>query len=205
MSRLAIVGAGGHGKVVAEAAELSGWTEIEFFDDAWPEKNFSGAWHIVGDMAALIEKLDEYEGCIVAIGNNLLRLNKTEELLHHHANIVTVTHPTAIISKYATVSPGCAVLAGSTINPFTKIGLGCIINTNASVDHDCEISDGVHICPNSVLAGGVRVGRLSWLGIGSTILQQIEIGDGCFIGASSLVTKDLPKNQKVKGIPARSF
>lgn len=203
MKRLAILGASGHGKVVADAASLSGWDSISFFDDAWPKASEISAWKAIGTTEDLLNRLNEFDGIFIAIGNNSIRFQKFIDLENNSANLVSIIHPSAIISSLSTVEQGCFVAAGAIVNPDASIGKACIINTNAVVEHDCIISDAVHISPSSALAGGVSVGEQSWLGIGSVVKQQISIGSHVVVGAGSVVIRDVPENCTVVGNPAR--
>ncbi|TMO76926.1 acetyltransferase [Pseudoalteromonas sp. S3776] len=202
---LAIVGASGHGKVVADIAEQLGFI-VKFYDDAYPNKTYIEHWPIDGSCADLIalNKAGNKRNinAIVAIGNNQIRQQKVELLKQNSFNLITLIHPTAVISQYATIAQGSVVFAGAIINAFANIGVGCIINTSAIIEHDCAIGDFTHICPNTALAGGVIVGSKSWVGIGSQIKQLIVIGDNCMIGAGSTVVKNLPNNVTAFGSPA---
>jgi sugar O-acyltransferase (sialic acid O-acetyltransferase NeuD family) len=203
LKRLAILGASGHGKVVADAASLSGWGLISFFDDAWPQITEISVWKIEGSTSDLLNRLDEFDGVIIAIGNNSIRFQKFEELEKNTANLVSIIHPSAIVSSLSTISSGCFVGAGAIINPDSSIGKACIINTNAVVEHDCEISDAVHISPSSALAGGVKVGDQSWIGLGSFVKQLVNIGSHVVVGMGSVVIRNVPENCTIVGSPAR--
>ena len=202
---LAIVGASGHGKVVADIAEQLGFT-VKFYDDAYPSKTHLEHWSIYGSCADLIALNNAGNKrnikAIVAIGNNQIRQQKIELLKQNSFNLITLIHPTAVISQYATIAQGSVVFAGAIINAFANIGVGCIVNTSAIIEHDCIIGDFTHICPNTALAGGVVIGCKSWVGIGSQIKQLIVIGDNCMIGAGSTVVKNLPNNITAFGSPA---
>jgi len=198
---LAIVGASGHGKVIADIAEQLGFT-IKFYDDAYPTKTHIEHWPIQGTCADLIALHTTPIDVVVAIGNNDIRLQKIQLLQQNNFNLITLIHPSAVISKYAVIAQGTVVFAGAVINAFAKVGVGCIINTSAVVEHDCIIGDFTHICPNVALAGGVIVGSKSWVGIGSQVRQLITIGDNCLIGAGSTVVKNIPNNVTVFGSPA---
>lgn len=204
MAVLAILGASGHGKVVADAAEATGlWSEIVFFDDAWPGLAENGPWRVAGDTGLLLADLASYAGVFVAIGKNRTRLAKCELLLSRGAKLVSIVHPAATVSASVAMAGGCAVLAGAVINIDARLGLGCIVNTGATVDHDCLLGDGVHVSPGAHLAGGVTVGAASWIGIGASVRECIAIGRGALVAAGSAVVAPVPDFATVGGVPAR--
>jgi sugar O-acyltransferase (sialic acid O-acetyltransferase NeuD family) len=189
--------------VVAEAALAAGWTEVAFFDDAWPERKSNGPWPVIGTIADLLRGKDTFDGVVVAIGDNRTRLSKQRDLLAGKLELVTVTHPAAVVSAHACVGAGSAILAGSVINPFATLGIACIVNTGASVDHDCVLGDGVHLSPGARLGGTVRVGDAAWIGIGAVVREGISIGASVKVGAGAAVIEDVPDGITVVGVPAR--
>ncbi|MGB6241456.1 MAG: acetyltransferase [Castellaniella sp.] len=200
---LAIMGASGHGKVVAEAALAAGWGAVEFYDRAWPGKQQVGRWMIVGDDAALLHALTRLDGVVVAIGNNQIRLDLLTQLRRAGAKVVSVLHPMACVSASAQIGPGTVVLAGVVVNADAVIGSGAILNTACSVDHDCILGDAVHISPGAHLAGDVQVGDRSWIGIGASVRQGVRIGSGVMVGAGAAVVSDVADGLTVVGVPAR--
>ena len=203
MKCLAILGASGHGKVVADCAETAGWNEIVFFDDAWPRYEVNGAWNVIGDTEILLNNLSNYDGVVVAIGHNSTRLKKQTDLLAHDAPLVSIIHPGAQISQYVQLGVGSVVMADAVINVDSKLGVSCIVNTGAIIDHDCILGDGVHISPGANLAGGVVVGDCSWVGMGSNIIQLINVGKDVIVGAGSVVINDIDDSCTVVGVPAK--
>lgn len=115
----------------------------------------------------------------------------------------SVIHPSSIISKMAKLSKGVQVMAGSVIQIGSSIGSNTIINTKASVDHDCKIGNHVHIAPGVTLSGGVVIGENSHIGTGATVIQNIKIGENATIAAGSVVIRNIPNNKTVKGVPAK--
>jgi sugar O-acyltransferase (sialic acid O-acetyltransferase NeuD family) len=203
VKRLVILGASGHGKVVADTAECCGWQSVEFFDDAWPGLQKNGVWPVVGDTAALMGRLADFDGVVVAIGNNRIRHAKLLELRAEGARLVTLVHPAATVSRYAVIGEGTVVFAGAVVNAGARIGTAAILNTSCSIDHDCLLGDAVHISPGARLAGGVQVGDLSWVGIGASVRQLISIGQRVVVGAGSAVVSDIPDDVTVAGVPAQ--
>ena len=202
---LAILGASGHGKVVADIAEQLGY-KVSFYDDAYPNKTHIVHWPIYGTFKDLIALNNTNttlrNDVVVAIGNNEIRQKKIFLQQKNSFNLITLVHPTAVISPYASIAPGTVVFASAVVNAFAEVGVGCIINTSAVVEHDCSIDDFSHICPNAALAGGVSVGAKSWVGIGCQVKQLITIGDNCIIGAGSTVINNIPNNTIAYGSPA---
>jgi len=203
VKKLAILGASGHGKVVADTAECCGWQTVEFYDDAWPALEKNGAWPVLGDTATLLKQTNLFDGIIVAIGNNRIRHKKLLELQAAGARLCSLVHPAATLSRYVSLGEGSVVFAGAVVNVDTRIGLGAILNTGCSIDHDCELGTAVHVCPGARLAGGVAVGGLSWIGIGASVRQLVRIGSGVMVGAGAAVTADVADGVTVVGVPAR--
>jgi sugar O-acyltransferase (sialic acid O-acetyltransferase NeuD family) len=202
MRKLAIYGAGGHGRVVADTASMLGWQGIVFYDDAWPQRQVNSIWPVIGNYENLLANLNKYDGVIVAIGSCLARLEKTRELNSLHAPIISLVHPNAFVSPNSTLGQGSVVFAGAVINIEAKVGEASIINTSATVDHDCIIAPGVHICPGANLSGGVEVGETSWIGVGSCVRHGIKIGANVMVGAGAIIVKDVPNGVTMVGVAA---
>lgn len=204
MKRLCILGAGGHGSVVADAAEACGnWLDIVFYDDAWPERTENGTWPIVGRVDDFVPTVAH--GCdgVVALGDNTRRAEISERLRAMSANVVSIIHPRATVSRRASIGAGSVVFAGAVINAGARIGPACIINTNSTVEHDCLIEEAVHVSPGANLAGLVTVGAQSWIGIGACVRQQVKVGRNVVIGAGAVVIADVPDRVVIVGNPAR--
>lgn len=203
--RLAILGASGHGKVVADAAECSGWQEIIFFDDAWPEVTANGPWDVQGNTAALMGQLNEFDGVVVGIGNNAIRAEKQLELMRAGAIIVGIIHPAATVSVHSEIDAGSVIFANAVVNACAKVGTGAIVNTGAVVEHDCLIGDFSHISPNAVLAGGVSLGKHGWVGACASVRQLLQIGEAATVGMGAVVVCNVPAGSVVAGNPARAL
>ena len=197
VKRLVIIGASGHGKVVADIARKNGYSEIVFFDDD-ESIHECGGYPIIGKSSAA-GTIDS--DVIIGIGNAGVRKRIQESVDEN--KIVTLIHPDAVVADDVVIGAGTVVMAGAVINPGTHIGKGCIINTCSSVDHDCKVGDYVHISVGSHLCGTVNVGDRTWIGAGATVSNNVFICPNCMIGAGAVVVKDLTENGTYVGVPAR--
>jgi sugar O-acyltransferase (sialic acid O-acetyltransferase NeuD family) len=199
---LIIIGASGHGKVVADIAiKMNKWQSIAFFDDDESIKASMGL-KVIGnttDAYIYIDKADFF----VAIGNNATREKVQEKLMDEGMSVVSLIHPSAVIGTDVEIGIGTAVMAGVVINSSSKIGKGCIINTSSSLDHDNVIEDYVHISPGVNLAGTVKIGKGSWIGIGSVVSNNVNLCSGCKVGAGAVVVKDITESGTYVGVPVR--
>lgn len=197
MKRLLIIGASGHGKVVADIAELNGYDSILFFDDNEKLKG-CGKYPVVGKSS----DIEKYDGdVIVAIGNAKIRERIQESLTER--NFPVLIHPNAAVSSTAIVGVGTVVMAGAVINADATIGKGCIINTGSSVDHDCIIGNYAHVSVGAHIAGTVNIGDRTWIGAGVTISNNLNICNDCMIGAGAVVLKDIDETGTYIGVPVR--
>ena len=200
---LLIVGAGGHGKVVADAAQQQDWQRIAFLDRDPTLTEVLGL-PVIGSDPATGGLVQRYPSAVVAIGNPRLRLDLLDQLATIGYHLPVIQHPRAVVSPHATIGDGCVLFANAVVNPGSRLGRGCIINTAASVDHDCELAEGVHIAPGAHLAGGVRVGRETWIGMGVSVREYLTVGAAVMVGAGAAVVTDIPDGQQVAGVPARA-
>lgn len=194
VNKLIIIGASGHGKVIADIAVKNGYKDIVFLDD--DEKIDSCAGFLVVGKTGEVVDMDGDK--IVAIGNAEIRERISEKI-----ETVTLIHPDAVISRRVELGKGTVVMAGAVINSDAKIGKGCIINTGASVDHDCVIESYCHISVGAHVAGNCRVGMKTWIGAGATVSNNVNICRNCMIGAGAVVIKDIKKTGTYFGVPAK--
>lgn len=198
MSKLVIVGASGHGKVIADIAKLNGYDNIVFLDDDETVKECAG-YPVVGVSCAFSQVERDV---VIAIGNAKIRNRLQEQYESHGFYLVTLIHPNATVADTAEIGAGSVVMAGAVINPYAKIGRGCIVNTCASVDHDCAVEDFVHVAVGAHLCGTVNVGAYTWIGAGATVSNNISICSECMIGAGAVVVKDIEEKGTYVGVPA---
>ncbi len=200
--KLLIIGAGGHGKVVADIAQLMGkWRDIYFLDDNSDLKTVSGC-EVIGQVKDLYKFVGTHD-IFVAIGNNAVREELTRHAEEYGAHIPSIIHPTAIIAKDVIIGPGSTIVAGAIINTHTVIGRSCIVNTGATIGHDNVLRDFVHVSSGCNLAGTVEVGRRTWIGLGAVICNNISITENCLVAAGSVVINNLAVSGTYYGIPAK--
>jgi len=204
--KLLIAGAGGHGKVVADAAACRGdFSSVAFLDDRFPELASVGDWPVVGRLADLAVVSRRFDACLAAFGEPRLRLRILDEAGAAGYRLPVLVHPSATVARGVCLGDGTVVLAGAVVNIDASVGRGCIINSGSVVEHDCVLGDGVHVCPGVSIAGEVRIGRCSWIGIGASIIQRVVIGDCVTVGAGAVCVRDVPNEQTVMGVPAREY
>lgn len=200
--RLAILGAGGHGRVVADSAASLGWM-VAFFDDA--RAGEVDGWPVLGRAEDLLNAPSRFDGVIVAIGNNRARLDRIGQLRLAGANITTIMDPSSRVSGSAVIGEGTFLARGGIVSTGAVLGVGCVVNTAASVDHDCRLGDAVHLSPGVRLSGRVTIGEASWLGTGSSVRNNISIGPDVIVGVGGVVVSNIDGGQTVVGIPARQL
>ncbi len=199
--KLTIIGASGHGRVVADIAERCGYTEIEFLDDN-PQVKECGGYPVVGP-SSLTQGISN--DLFVAIGNNTIRARILDDLIANGHSIAILIHPDAVLAKDVEVGVGTVVMAGVVINANVKIGKGCILNTCSSIDHDCLVGDYVHVAVDAHVCGTVKIGADTWIGAGATVINNVDICPGCLIGAGAVVVKNITTKGTYMGIPAKNI
>ena len=198
MNRLVIIGAGGHGKGIADSALKNGYETICFIDDS--EVGDVIGFPIIGTSDDIENLNDGKTDFIIGIGVNAIRKSIAEQ---HNVNWVSVVHPSAQIAFDAKIGKGSVVMANAVVNVSAMVGEHCIVNTGAIVEHDNVIENYVHISPNVALGGTVRIGSLTHVGIGATVKNNTEICSDCTIGAGAVVVKNIKEAGTYVGVPIR--
>ena len=204
--RLLVFGAGGQGKVVADAARSAGFVIAAFLDDdpgrlgtdyfGAPVMSVEAAWR---DAA--------FAGLPIAlgVGDNRARSRCSERTVAAGRVLANIVHASAVVAPSARLGPGTVVLALAAINPDATIGAGVILNTGCVVEHDCVVDDFAHLSPNSALGGGAHVGARSHLGLGAVVLPGVRVGADVRVGAGAVVHRDVLAGLTVAGVPARTL
>ena len=190
-----LVGASGHAKVIMDAICACGGRVVNLFDANPSIRDLQGV-PVIGDY---VREKHEF-GVIFSIGSNSIRKRLAVEVEPHFGK---VCHPSAIVADSVVWGEGTVILHRAVVQADTRIGKHCIINTAASVDHDCLIEDFVHVGPNCGICGGVSIGEGTLLGGGCSVIPGIKIGKWCTIGAGSVIIRDVPDGATVVGNPGR--
>jgi acetyltransferase EpsM len=202
--RIAIVGAGGHGRVALDCLRVRSGDDFDLalFDDRWVEVREVDGIAVVGPLNALFEA-PEWDQVFVAVGDNATRQRVAEDLVRCGRRLVTIVHPHTAISPRATLGEGTIAVAGSVVNAGARVGRCVILNTLSSVGHDCVVEDFAQIAPGVNLGGGAVIERGAFLGIGAKVVPLARIGAWSVVGAGSVVLGDLPPRSFCYGTPAR--
>ena len=200
-STLVIVGAGGHGRVVADAALAQGTWPCIVATDADPAK-CSGEL-LPGVQLIAFEQAKAMDDAVfhIAVGSCAARANETAAL--GVARLATVIHPMASVSPFADVQPGVFVAAQAVVAPGARVGVSVIVNHGAVVDHDAQVGDFTHLAPHAALGGAVRVGARVLMGTGSRILPGLAVADNVTLGAGAVVVAPISIAGVYAGVPAR--
>jgi acetyltransferase EpsM len=202
MSRriLFIFGAGGHGKVVANAARLNPVNEVRAHVDDSPGKIGTK----VGGLPVIASKdLPPHSEVAPAIGLNRARHDICIRLIEEGHRLVTVIHPTAVITPGSTLGDGTFVGPLAVVHSDARVGRGCIINSGAIVEHDNVLEDWVHVSPNGTLGGNVSIGEGSHIGMSAAVLPGLRVGRWSMVGAGAVVIRDIADGVTAVGVPSK--
>ena len=196
MKPVSLVGGGGHARVVIGILRALSQPILGIFDD---DESVQGSL-VLG--IEVLGRVSDAEGhAVLAIGDN-----RTRQFLSSRCGLtwVSLVHPSAWVDPTVLIGEGVVVCAGAVIQPESKIGSHSIINTSATVDHECTLEDCTQIAPGANLGGRVRVGEGAFVGIGSSVIQGVKLGSWSIVGAGAAVIEDVPSGVTVVGVPARS-
>ncbi len=206
---LIIIGAGGHAKVLIGSLRSAN-APVLGLTDADPVKRGTTVMGIsvLGDDSLISEHRPGTVLLVNGIGSidrPIKRAGVFEQFKRKGYTFATVVHPSAVVATDIVLPEGVQMMAGAVIQPSTSFGSNVIVNTRASVDHDCLIGDHVHIAPGATISGGVRIGAGTFIGAGATVVQGITIGCGCLVAAGAVVVTDIRDGASVRGVPAEEF
>jgi sugar O-acyltransferase (sialic acid O-acetyltransferase NeuD family) len=199
-----VLGGGGHAKVLIDALKLN---SVPILGITVPkEHTVIDSIPVIGEDEEVYRFSPDSVRLVNGIGsaaNPELRIRLYKKFKEAGYRFMTVIHPFSYVSEDAVIGEGTQIMAGSVVQPGTTIGCNCIVNTKASIDHDCRIGDHVHIAPGATVCGGVVIGSGTHVGAGATIIQSKRLGENCTIGAGALVIRDVADATTAIGIPAK--
>jgi len=203
--KIVLIGYSGHGMIVAETLIVNGmnlryYTERKKMSNNPFELDYLG---FEGDDS--FSDWDKPYDFILGIGNNTIRKKVAQLLLSKNKNLLNAINPSANISKNSIIGEGNFIAKNVVVNFLTQVGDYCILNTGCIVEHECRISNGVHIGPGAVLLGNVSVGEQSFIGANAVIKENVTVGRNVIIGAGSVVIKDVPNHSKIAGNPGKAI
>ncbi len=204
-TELFVYGASGHGKVVADIALASGRQVHGFIDDSpsLTGKNVLG-FPVLGGFEWLAMRAQQFKIAVaLGVGDNHARRRVAERCRGLDIPLLTLIHPSAVVSSSAAIGNGTVLMAQVVVNADATIGDEVILNTGSIVEHDCQVGDGAHLSPNSAMGGAASLGMKSWLGMGAVIIHGVSVGTNSVVGAGGVVIHNLPDNIVAVGVPAR--
>jgi acetyltransferase EpsM len=211
VSRFLIVGAGGHGRVVADLVRALGHVVVGYSEvdrgRVGAVADVTGATVVV-DQSTLLACIRGQQpwplgidALALGVGDNAARARLLDQI--GDVMLPALVHPGSWVSGGARLGPGTVVLAGAVINTGATLEGAAIVNSGAVVEHDCVLKKAVHISPNATLCGGVSVGARSWVAAAAVIVPGRLVGGDCVVGAGAVVIRDVPDGSTVVGNPAR--
>jgi UDP-perosamine 4-acetyltransferase len=208
--KVLLYGAGGHARVVLDAARRQGLDVVAAIDDRADlhGSTIDGVDIVGGDGALDDLRLRGVEGAVLGVGSIDAAPGRAavyERLAARRFALPVVQHPSAVVASTALLGDATVVFAGAVINPHARVGRNVILNTASVIEHDCVVGDHTHISPGALLAGGVQIGEGTHVGIGAIVIQGVRIGANAMIGAGAVVIRDVADGQRVAGVPARAL
>ena len=205
--RIVIIGASGHGLAVHDAARSAGFDVVGFLDSFKPIGTPIAGLSILGhpDDLSSLAHAHAIEGYFLAISDNWTRSEVAAKLKCASPELlyVSVVHRRSVVADGVAVGNGVLVLAGAIVNSSSTLSDGCIVNTNASLDHESNLEPFASILPGVTTGGNVSIGLCSCVCAGSTVVHGVAVGEHTVIGAGSLVLRDVPARVLAYGSPLR--
>lgn len=197
--RVALIGAGGHSREVADLIVACGHEIVGFYDNSASGDHRPTGLPIVHDLGAL-----DADAVTIAVGDTTARADLFATIVAGDHAVATLVHPSACVSGYAQIGDGTQVMQNAVVNSAALVGQNVILNVGCFIAHDCVVKSHSHIAPGALMSGGSSVGERCLIGAGSILLPGVKVGDGAVVGAGAVVTHDVPAGQSVAGVPARS-
>lgn len=204
-----MVGGGGHGKVLMSVLRKTGYRVLGYVDRV--EAAAVLGIPCIGNDDALEDVRRSCPQCKAAIGvgkvdaESDLRMRLLAMLAHLGFALPAIVSPDATVAEEVSLGAGTVVFDGAVANAGSRVGRAGILNSNSTVEHDCEIGDNVHIAPGATVCGGVVLGDNCMVGAGAVVAHAVSVTAGCLIGAGAVVVRSLAEPGVYVGNPARKI
>lgn len=202
-----IIGAKGFAKEVLEIFnQLSDLESIVFFDDVT-----SDIGDYLYDTFKVIKTFDAVKAYLktvdsrftLGVGSPKLRKQLSDRFIASGGKWVSVISPKCNVGGFGnTIGVGSSIMTGVVITNDVTLGKGCLVNLNCTIGHDCVLEDFVELSPNVNISGRCHIGAFTTLGTNAVVIPDVAIGKNCIVAAGAVVTKDVPDNCLVAGVPA---
>ena len=204
-NKIYIFGYSGHSYVVLDSLAQTSFEVLGYFDKYESEKNLLNIKYMGDETVLDLQSIVEADYVFPTVGDNKIREKIIKLFNKYELRQTTVIDANASVSPNSIIGGSTFIASGAIINSFAKIGQGCIVNSGSIIEHDCTLGDYVHIAPGAVLTGNVSLGKGVFIGANAVVNPGVQIGENAIIGSGSVVLKDVPKNTKWVGNPARQI
>jgi sugar O-acyltransferase (sialic acid O-acetyltransferase NeuD family) len=204
--KILLWGSGSQSRLIHEMVKELSFGDVMFIIDPTAEApSFKSNARWLSSTTELSKELNGISHFAVGIGdsNGFARQMTAQYLESLGLLPLTIIHPSSYVDPTAAIDPGCLIMPAAVIHKFASVGRNTVVNTNACIDHECQIGMGVHVMGCSAIAGRVKIENFATIGTNATILPDLTIGEGAYIAAGAVVTRNIPPHSVAVGVPAR--
>ena len=199
-----VFGCGGHARHVTDIIKKQGLYKIKgYVDQISVSKSFLGC--SVYSEREIFDGVVSFSNAAVAIGDNFVRQRVSVKIINNfpNAKFPPLIDPTSIIADSVVFGQGTVFMAGGIGNTFSQVGDFCVLNTGSILGHDCIMRNASSLGPSATIGGTTRIGSLSHIGLGASVVNDIDIGKNVVLGAGGTAVSCLDDNALYLGVPAK--
>ena len=203
---LILVAASGLAREVLALVRASDEYEVVGFldDDIARHGTMLDGVPVLGDLDSVVDHLEP--DLLVCAGRGVVReriVDRLDELGVFPVRYATVIHAGVDVPAGCEIGAGSVVLAGVVLTAAVTVGSHVVVMPNATLTHDCVVQDFGTVCAGVALGGGVVVGRAAYLGMSSSVRENVRVGERATLGMGAALLVDQPDDQTWVGVPAR--